>query len=199
MCGASSEQGETYDLQNQFFQESLKEQAASYAQDQGLLKTLQGVYQPIFQAGPSQEGFSPEEKASLETGVIDRTATNYQTAARAVNEQLMAQGGGNIAIPSGATAQIQAGVAQSAAQEQSREEGQITQANWSAGYQNWLNAGKGMFGISDQLNPLGYSNAATSAGSESAKTANQIAEQSNSWLNAAIGAAGTIGGAYLGK
>jgi hypothetical protein len=197
MCGASDQQKDTYDEQQQFYQQMMEQQTQAWGEDQEVLAAIRGVSQPIFAAGPSQEGYSPEEKAAMETQVTEGTAQNYAKAARAVGDQLAAAGGGNLAIPNGAADQIKASVATSSAQEESREQSQITQNDWQQGYQNWLQAGQNMMGVAGQLNPVAYSGAATGAGSAASSTANQIAEESNSWINAAIGAAGAVGGGLI--
>lgn len=199
MCGASSQQKQTYDEQQQFYQQLMKEQDTAFAQDQSVLAQIRSVAAPIFAAGPSQEGFAPQEKAALETQATQGTAATYAKAATAVNENLAAAGGGNLAIPNGAADQIKAQVAESAAQTESAEKLQITGADYQQGYQNWLTAGNQMMGVSGQLNPTAYGSTANQGGSAAASTANQIAEESNSWINAAIGAAGAIGGGALGN
>jgi hypothetical protein len=196
MCGSTQQQADIEQQQQEFQLESMKEQQAAYQDDQALLKQMQGVYAPIFTKGPSQEGFSPEQKAALATQIKEGTATNYAQAAQATNANLAATGGGNLVIPSGQQAQMKAQVAQAAAQEESGEQLQATNANYAQGYNNWLQAGQGLFGISGQMNPLGYGEQVNTAGKNAADTANQIATQQNSWINAAIGAAGTIAGGW---
>jgi hypothetical protein len=198
MCGSTPQQSQIETQQQQFMSEAMQQQETSWSQDQDILAQMRAVYQPIFAAGPSQEGFSPEEKANLNTQVTDQTAQNYGQAAQAVGEQLAAQGGGNIAIPSGATATIKGQLASSAASQEASERLGITQGSYEQGYQNWLNAAQGMTNAAKMTDPVGFSGAATSAGGAAASTANQIATQQNSWINAAIGAAGNIGGMALG-
>lgn len=199
MCGATSQQTTTYNEQQAFYQQAMQEQAAAYGEDQDILSQMQKVYSPIFTAGPSQEGFSPEEKAALQSGVTDTTAADYQQAQQAVGESMAAEGGGNIVIPNAAAASIKGQIATSAASQEAQQRNQITSADWQQGYQNWLNAASGMMGVSGQVNPLGYSEAATGAGSAAGTTANQIAQESNSWINAALGAAGAIGSGVIGE
>lgn len=194
MCGASSQQTQTYNEQQLFYQNAMQQQQEAWGQDQDILAQMRAVYAPIFQKGPSQEGFSPEEKATLNTQVTEGTAADYAQAAQAINQKLAAQGGGNIAIPSGASSAIQADVATSAAQQEASQRLGITQASYAQGYQNWLNAAAGMGNINSALNPVAYSGAATNAGNSAATTANEITQANNSWINAAIGAAGAIGG-----
>lgn len=198
MCGASSQQTQIEQQQQQFMNEAMQQQATSWSQDQDILAQMKSVYAPIFAKGPSQEGFSPEEKAALNTQVTEGTAGDYAQAAQAVGQKLAAQGGGNIAIPSGASSAIQASIATSAAQTEAQQRLGITQASYAQGYQNWLNAASGMGETASMVNPVNFSGAATQAGKSAADTANQIAQENNSWINAAIGAAGNIGGAALG-
>jgi len=172
----------------------MQQQQAAWGQEQEILNTMRATYAPIFSKGPSQEGFSPEEKAALNTQVTEGTAQSYADAAQAVNEQLAAQGGGNMVIPSGATDTIKAAMAQSAATNAANQRLGIKQASWQQGYQNWLNAAQGMTNAAGLINPVAYSGAATNAGSAASSTANEIAQANNSWINAAIGAAGAIGG-----
>jgi hypothetical protein len=97
-------------------------------------------------------------------------------------------------MPTGAADSLRAKTAQSAAEEQSREESAITAADYSTGRQNWQQAGSGLLTIAGGENPLGFESAGTQSGTAAADTANQIAQAQNSWVNAAIGA----GGAALG-
>lgn len=199
MCGASSEQSDTYNEQAAFYKEATQQQAEAWAQDQDILKTLQSTYTPIFASGPSQEGFSPAEKAAYQTQITEGTAQSYAQASQAVNEKLATLGGGQLALPNGATAQIQAQVAQSAAEKESQQRLQVTQADYNQGYQNWLQASQGLFGVNQSLNPVAYSGAATGAGTAAGTTANQIATENNSWMNAALGAAGAIGSGVVAE
>jgi hypothetical protein len=199
MCGATAAQTELQTQQAAFYQEATNQQETAWGQDQDILSAMKSVYAPIFASGPSQEGFAPAEKAALNTEVTEGTASEYKNASTAVNDKLATLGGGDMALPNGATAQIQGQIAQSAAQTAAQQRTQITQANYNQGYQNWLTASQGLFGINQSLNPTSYSGAATSAGSAAGTTANQIATENNSWINAALGAAGAIGTGVIGE
>ena len=128
---------------------------------------------------------------------VEGTAANYKQAATAVNEHLAAEGGGTNPLPSGGQEQLQQEVANSAAANESNQETQIQEANYAEGARQYGAAASGLEGIATGTDPLGYENAATASGSAAANTANQIAQEDNSWVNAAIGAAGTIAGAAL--
>jgi hypothetical protein len=168
--------------------------AQEYANQQEIYAPMEKQFQSIFSMGPNQQGFSNAETNTLNAQAVEGTATNYAGAAKAVNENLAAEGGGSEELPTGAQAEMKQEVANSAAQTESGQETQIQEADYNQGYQDWLNAGSGLESIAAGENPLGYENAATASGSAAGTTANQIASQDDSWINAALGAAGTIGG-----
>jgi hypothetical protein len=170
--------------------------AEQYADQKAIYAPMAKQFESIFALGPSQEGFSTEESNVLNATAVAGTATNYANAARAVGENLAAEGGGNDFIGSGGAAQLKAETAQSAAGELSREQTQIKESDYEQGYKQWMAAGGGLESIAAGENPLGFEGAATSAGGAAGTTADQIASQQNSWINAALGAAGAIGGGW---
>lgn len=195
MCGATGAQTELQNEQMQFYRQATQEASTAFSEQQALLKNLQDVYNPILAKGPNQEGFSDAELKDLNATAIDQTAQNYKGAAKAVNEQLAAEGGGDLAITTGGQAQLKAEVAASSAAQESAEEGQIKQADYAQGYDEFKQATQALSVASGQLSPVSYNSAANDSGSAASKTANDIAAENNSWINAAIGAAGSIGGA----
>jgi hypothetical protein len=197
MCGATAQQTEIGDEQIAAYKQAQDLTSKQYANQQAIYGPLATQFQSIFAKGPNQTGFSTPELNSLNAQAVEGTATNYSQAAKSVNESLAAEGGGDNPLPSGGQIQLKQQVANSAAQEQSSEENTINAANYSQGYNEWQNAAGGLQSIAAGENPLGYEGAATSSGSAASDTANQIASQQNSWINAAIGAGGTIGGAAL--
>lgn len=192
MCGSTAAQDELQQQQIDFYQQAQAMTAEQYANYKAITAPMQTQFQSIFAKGPNQEGFSSEEKQGLEANVAESTAQNYSNAARAVNEQLAARGGGVNPLTSGPEAQLRQETALSAAREQSREESQIDQADYAQGHSDWKAAAGGLTDIATGTNPVSYENAATSAGSSAEKTASDIASEQNSWVNAAIGAAGSI-------
>jgi len=190
MCGATGAQTQLETEQADFYQQAIQQQQQNYAQDQEILGSLSKEFSPIFAAGPNQEGFSQGEVNNLNTQATEGTAQNFNQADKALREQQAATG---VAAPTGAQEAQQAALASSAANSEAQQKQQITQANYNQGYQEWQQAAAGLGGVSAQLNPTGYSGAATGAGEAAGTTANQIASENNSWINAALGAAGAIG------
>lgn len=195
MTGPSAQQLQLQDQQMAFYQEGTQHAQTVFAEHQDLLKQMEAVYKPILAKGPSQEGFSAPEKAALTSQAIEGTARNYSQAARAVNNQIAAEGGGNNPLPSGGSEQLREEVASASAGEQSREETQITEADYATGRENFNEAGRALSVEGSQLNPTGYADAATSSGSAAEKTASDINAEQNSWMAPVLGAVGAIGGA----
>ena len=197
MCGATSAQTQLQDEQIQAYQTAQTMTQEEYGNQQAIYGPMAQQFQSIFNLGPSQEGFSAGEKNTLNAQAVTGTGENYSNAAKALNEQIAGEGGGNESIPSGANTQLKEQVAQRAAQEESSEETQIQEADYNQGRADWQAAGEGLTSIAAGENPLGYENAATGSGTAASNTANQVAQEQNSWVNAAIGAAGSVGGAFL--
>lgn len=197
MCGASSQQEQLASEESAFYAQGMQESATVFAEDQALNAAMNAVYEPILAKGPNQTGFSEAELNSLNAQAVEGTAQNYQQAGKAVNEQMAAEGGGNISLPTGAQTQAKEEVASAAAGQESSEESQITQANYAQGYSEFQGATAAMEAESGQLSPASYENAASNAGSVANSEANAIQAANNSWINAAIGAVGSIGGAAL--
>lgn len=200
MCGATSAQKDLQAKQAAFYDQATKHAEVTFGEDQAILKNLTDVYAPILAKGPNQQGFSAEERQNLNTQATEGTGRNYAKAAKAVGENIAAAGGGNVpGIENGADIQRKQEVANSAAEEESKEQSSIVSADWAAGKANFDEASNAMLATSGQLNPTGYSNAATESGNAASKTANDVALASNSWVNAALGAAGAVGAGYAGR
>jgi hypothetical protein len=199
MCGPTSAQTQLQQEQADFYQEAQQQQQQVYGEDQQILKTMTGIYEPILAAGPSQTGFSQQEETALNTQATEGVSTNYAQAAKASAENEASLGGGNTYLPSGVAEQTQAEIAAAAAGQRSTEQAQITEANYAQGYNEWQNAAEGLATVGGELSPVGYSGAATGAGNAASTTANEIAQEDNSWVNAAIGAGTSIAGGVIGE
>jgi hypothetical protein len=197
VSGPSAAQENLSDEQAAFYQQATTQSQQTYAEDQKLQQQFAAIYDPILAKGPNQQGFSTQELQGLDAQAVEGTAENYQGAAKAVNEHLAAEGGGSNPLPSGASAELQEEVANSAAGQESSEENQINQANYAQGYSEFEGATGALESEEGNLNPVGYENAATGAGSAAESTMKDINAESDSWENAAIGAAGSIGGAVV--
>jgi hypothetical protein len=197
VCGPSAAQTNISNEQQEFFSTLTSEATQTYGEDQGILSQLTSAYEPILARGPNQQGFSTSEVQDLNAQAVEGTAENYSAAAKATNENLASEGGGNNPLPTGAQTQLKSEVAQSAAQEESREESQIQGANYAQGNAEFNQASNALLGTSGQINPLGYAGSATGAGNAAANEANSIEQEENSWLTPVLGAVGAIGAGAL--
>jgi hypothetical protein len=199
MSGPSAQQIQLEDEQQQFYQQGMQEATANYGEQQDLLAQMEAVYNPILAKGPNQPGFSPAEQAALDAQAEQGTAANYSQAARAVGENIAAEGGGNNPLPAGGGTQLKEEVGESAAGQESAEEEQILQASYATGEKEFENAGSELTAASNELNPSGYETAATGEGSAAETTANQINQEKNSWMAPVLGALGSIGSGAMSK
>ena len=92
---------------------------------------------PIVAAGPEQTGFSAQQEAAINANTIDTTAAQYKNAATAVKSDIAGQGGGNIALPSGANIATEEALAEAGAQQTASGLRSNLQADYAAGNQNW--------------------------------------------------------------
>lgn len=193
MGGPSAEQNELSAEETAAYKQAQQMTAQQYANQQAIYGPMAKQFQSIFDKGPNQQGFSDAEKEGLDAQAVAGTASNYSQAAKAVGESTAAEGGGTNPLPTGASIQLKQEVANSAASSESAQETEINQADYAQGYNEWGNAASGLEAIATGENPLGYENAETNSGNTANTEANAIAEEDNSWINAAIGAAGSIG------
>jgi hypothetical protein len=171
--------------------------STAFGQDQAITGALTAAFTPILAAGPNQTGMSPSQLNALETQNTESTAQNYKQAQTATAQTIAAEGGGNTLIPSSTSANAAALNANAAAQQRSQGDLNITNEDYALGRQNWTTAASALGNLSNTLNPNAYASSATSGGTAAANSANQIALQSNSVWNAAIGALGSLGGAAI--
>jgi len=173
-------------------QEYDQQQKQIFGENQALYAAVNSVLQPILSKGPNQEGYSTPELNALNAQAVEGTAENYEQAAKAVNENLAEEGGGG-GLPSGAAEELKSQVATSAAEEESRQETEITGANYQQGRVNFQNAEEGEMAIASGENPTQYSSAAIGAEGAAGTEANAVAAEDTSWLNSVLGAAGAVG------
>jgi hypothetical protein len=193
MCGATSQQNQLTNEEIQTLQQGNQMTQQQYANQQAIYQPMAKQFQSIFAGGPSQTGYSQAELNSLDSQAVEGTAENYAGAAKAVGEATAAEGGGTNPLPSGGQTQLKQEVADSAAGEESKEETGITQSDYQQGYNEWQDAGAGLQSIAAGENPIGYENAATGEADAANSEANAVATEQNSWVNAALGAAGDVG------
>lgn len=192
-CGASAAQNQLAGEQAAFYQELSQNYSTVFPEQQQILSALTSEFSPILAAGPSQQGFSPQQLTSLQTEASDTTAQAAQQADVALGAKEAAQGGG--AIPSGANLQLEAGLLSSAAQENAGLQNQITQEDYATGRENFLTAASALSGTASLENPNSFASAATQSGEAANTSLANIASENDSWYNALLGSVGGIFGA----
>jgi hypothetical protein len=198
MCGSTGEQQNLEQQQAQMYKTLNQNYSTAFAQNQNILNSLTSTFQPILARGPYQTGYSPAQVTGLNTAASETIAQQYGAAQQAAARALAAQGGGDQLLPSSIQANTMANLAAQAAGQRATALNQNMLSNYQMGYQNWQNAANALAGVGNMVNPNAYAGSATSAGGLASTTANQIAQQSNSLWNAAIGALGGVGGVALG-
>jgi hypothetical protein len=193
--GASSAEKTLSNEQAQFYQTLQNSYAQQFKGQTAILNQLKDSAGPVLDAGINQYGFSKPEDVALRTQADTGTATSYQAAREAVDSKMAGVGGGNMYLPSGTTAGIDADIAVSAAQDQATKELGITEAGYAQGRQNYLTAANVLSGTAGQMNPLGYSSNANTGGSDAFGSASTINQQDQAGWQAV---AGILGGGVAG-
>jgi hypothetical protein len=192
-CGAGTDQKQIYNQQLDNLNSLSNRAQQIFGDSSNIFNSLTAGFEPIAAAGPGQNGFTAPELANLQSQAITQTGQAYRNAAQAAGERSAAAGGGNALLPSGTTAQLQANIAQAGAGQTANELSNINLQNAQVGRQNWLSAAGILSGAPNVFNPaISAGNSVTGAGSATANTANQIAQQDNSWMNVVGGALGGI-------
>lgn len=199
-CGASSQQNAAQAAQANAYTQMTQQAQQIFGASSQVFQQLQNTFAPTVAAGPSQEGFSAAEKGNLQSQAITQSGVAARNAQQAVGQSIAAQGGGNNpALQSGVNTGINLSVANAAAANTANQLGQINEADYATGRQNYDTAVAGLAGAPNTFNPASTAgNAATGAGEASANTANQIASQNQSWVQAVTGALGGVAGSFVG-
>ena len=191
MCGESAQE-KLADAQTDFYKQATAEANTAFREQQAMIQQFQSIYDPILAKGPNQEGYSAGQVENLNAQTVEGTAENYAGASKALNENLAAEGGGNIPLTTGEQTQLKAELAAASAGEQSKEETQVQEQNYAAGREEFNNASSALERVSNDLSPTAYESAATSAGQAASTTVNEIEQEQMGWASAAMGAAGSI-------
>lgn len=192
MCGPSSEEKSVMGMQLSFANTLMANYNIAFGQQQSILSALRSVYQPIFNAGPNQQGFSDAERTTLNAEAKEDMAQNYGFAKKAVSESIAARGGGDAFLPSGGDEQLREEMASSAAGELSKEQQDIVMEDYATGRQQWEEAGRMLSGEAAMENPTGAASVADTESANASKTANDITQAENSWMAPVAGILGGV-------
>jgi hypothetical protein len=140
-----------------------------FSENQGLMQNLTSNLQGIINAGPSQQGFSPQELAAQNSQAINAAAASNQKVQQEIGVNA-AKGTANPGVESGVTQAERSSAATSVDTNLSNTEANITNANYTTGRQNYWSA----VGAQESA-PGAFENPANQAGSV-ASGANQVTD-----------------------
>ena len=179
MCGPSNAEQNIAATQSQFMSTLQGNYNTNFANQQAVLANLNQTLQPILQAGPSQQGYSPQELAALNTQAIDQAGGNYKNAAVALNNQLAGRNDSGNLPESGVDQTLKEQLASASAGELSKEQLGITEGNYATGRQNFGAAVSGEEALASGYNPVQTGQLANNANQSAFSEANTINQQQN--------------------
>jgi hypothetical protein len=194
MCGSSKEQKAAYAADTALSNTVMSDMNLNFKENAQILDSIKSAYEPILNAGIYQFGYSPEETTSLRTQASEGTTIGAQNAEIAAGARAATAGGGTTLLPSGAQEAINAGINESAAQENSREQLGITTSGYETGRQNFLNAEQVLSTAPGELqNPVtNTANAASNANKNTSDEANAITAANQAWMAPLAGVVGGV-------
>lgn len=146
---------------------------------------------PIAAAGPDQTGYSAQAESAINANTIDTTATQYKNAAVAVKSGIAAQGGGNIALPSGVNIATEEALAEAGAQQTASGLRANLINDYEKGNENWKFA-EGTLGKAPGVFETANSATADTAKlGDTALQSQKVIDAAPSWSKIAMGALGT--------
>ncbi|VVB52820.1 Uncharacterised protein [uncultured archaeon] len=197
MCGPSGGETAAAGAQSSLATTMAANYGQRFGEQSGVLSSLRSMFMPIAQAGPDQQGFGANELAALSTGAREGVAANYSKASLALNNTLAARGGGSEMLPTGARAALTGSLASAAAAESSKQQQNITLANYAQGRQNWTQATAGLEALGRDYNPTAYGAQASSANEASFKMQSEISQEKNQMMSDIVGGAVGLGMNFL--
>jgi len=142
---------------------------------------------------------SATELAALNSGAVTSGAQAAANAKSAIGNAVAAEGGGNTGVIAGVTTNAQTAAQVGVAENTSNELNKIQQENYNLGRENYTNAIRGAEAAPGMFGPSTSAEGVVNQAWEGASnTANQIAQENQSWVGAVTGALGGIAGAATG-
>ena len=145
---------------------------------------------PIVAAGPEQTGFSAQVESAINANTIDTTAAQYKNAATAVKGDIAAQGGGNIALPSGVNIATEEALAEAGAQQTASGLRSNLEADYAAGNKNWEFATGALSKAPSVFADANAATADTAKLGETALQSQKVIDAAPSWQKIGMGALG---------
>jgi hypothetical protein len=170
-----------------------------FANQGSLLARINSTLAPISAAGPSQNGFSGAERATLQTQAVNNAGAANTAAQQAARTYGAGQGGGGTSgVTSGITKQIQSAVGSQEAGTLGTNENNINLADEQQGNQNYWRSLGAQNALAGQYNPTAYGSEASNSNATAFGEADKINSENNAMgediAGFATGLAGSAGG-----
>jgi len=187
--GATAEQKQLEAQQAAFYSQLTSLFQQQFSKQSQILDFLKTAMEPLIS---NPQGFTPAEKAAMQTQASQQNTADFQNAQRLLQQRAFALG--DRTIPQGATSQGLASIAAAGAANEANAQQQITLADANLARTNFFNAASVLGGNAAMLNPLGYANSATDAGQAAFNSATTIQqENSSNFLNSLLGGLSGMG------
>jgi hypothetical protein len=198
-CGPSGDEKAAASAAQNFSKQLSSQATQVFGGASKVFQSLVNTFTPTVNAGPNQQGFSPAELSAMNSQVITGAGQAYKNERAALGNAEASVGGGNVTLPSGVNEANDANLAANAGNLTSSELNKVTQENYAVGRQDYDTAVKGLAGAPDVFNPAtSAGNSAESGLQNSFEDQSKMTEQSDSWVNATIGALGGVAGTAIG-
>lgn len=196
MCGGPSdtEISEQHELAS--FSSMLKSNYSTlFAEQKGVLDTINNSINPILTAGPNAHGMSGAELAARQATAVATSGAAAQQAEQAARLYSAGRGGGATSgVMSGIDAQIQGTIASQGAQAEASRLNQITAEDFQLGRENFWRAEGGASALAGELSPNAAMSGSLSGGQAAFGEAKTMADQSNQmWKDIAGFATAAVG------
>jgi hypothetical protein len=168
-CGPTAGQGAALTADQNFSKTLGAAYNETFSTNTALMNNLTGGLQGIINAGPSQQGFSPQELAAQNSQAINSAAAGNQKVQQEIGLNA-AKGTANPGVESGVTQAERSSAATAVDTNLSNTEANITNANYTAGRQNYFEAVK-----SQEAAPAAFEDPTNQAASV-ATGANQVSD-----------------------
>jgi hypothetical protein len=198
VCGPSDSEKQLASQESAFSRLLQGQYATNFADQAGVLQTMNNMYTPIFQAGPDQAGFGPQQLAALSTQAGEGVAANYAKAQTSLNNTLAARGGGNEYLPTGGEDTLRQTAANAAANQASQESLAITNANYAQGRANWQQAGGGLQQLQADYAPGQLAQETSGAQGQAFNQADKVQEEKNQKEMAIAGGITSLASGLMG-
>jgi len=185
--GASSAANANEAAQTAFYTQMTEEQSTTFAEQQELYQNLLSVWQPIFDAGPNQLGFSPAENDALRSEIISSSGEATAQSEDATKMALEQGGGGKSDLTTGAEAQLESASQVLGGQAQAESLQQEQLEDYQQGLQDFENASTALTGEQQIVNPIGTADAANGAGQNATSAIKLVDSENTSILGSILG------------